>query len=134
MRLGLVNTQSCARTLKKDFLGRVNTIKRIGDERKVDKEGEHHIKFVKPCEEPAESFQAAEEPFHFISLLVQLLVVFPWLPTITFRRDHGDEAKIAHQLARFITLIGSVHDNVRGHRLCALQQRTPFWRIAGIAW
>jgi hypothetical protein len=79
------------------------------------------------------SLQAAKEPFHFISLLVQLLVVFPWLPTITFRRDHGNAAKIAHQLARFVTLIGAIHDDVRSPYLRALQQRTPFWRIAGIA-
>ena len=64
------------------YLGHVNSIKRSGDERKVDRKGEHHIKFVEPCEDPAKSFQAAEEQLHFIALLVQLLVIFPGFPTM----------------------------------------------------
>ena len=96
------------------YLGRVNTTQRICDQRKVDKKGEHRIQFVVPREDPAKSLQSAEKPFHFIALFVARPVVFPGLSAITFRRHHRNAAQLTHQLARFIALIGAIHDDIRG--------------------
>lgn len=113
-------------------LGRVNTNERIGDKRKIDEKGEHHIKFVEPREDPTEPLQPPKKPLDFIPLLVQFPVVFPGLSPITFRRNHGDTVQLAHQLTRLIPLISAIHDDIQGCQRCLLQQRPAFRSIPGV--
>ena len=50
-------------------------------------------------------------------------------------RDNGRHSQIKHQLARFVTLIGPVHDHGRtmGRGLPAFQQGTALRHVMGVA-
>ena len=54
----------------------MTTHERIGEQRKVDKRGEHDIKFAEPCQD------AAEYPLDSTALIVQLPVVFAVLSAL----------------------------------------------------
>ena len=116
------------------LLGRVNTNERICDQRKVDKEGEHHIKLVEAREDPTESLETAEQPLDFIAFFVQATVIVPGLSSVTFRRHHRGHPKISHQLPRFVPFVGTIHDDVLGGQWRLPQQRTALGSITGMAW
>ncbi len=82
----------------------MTTHERIGEQRKVDKRGEHDIKFAEPCQD------AAEYPLDSTALIVQLPVVFAVLSAILFRREHG----VAIQLAHVAVLKGTIHNDIPG--------------------
>ena len=115
-------------------LGRVNTNECICDQCKMDKEGEHHIKLVEAREDPAESLEAAEQPLDFIAFFVQATVIVPRLSSVTFRGHYRGHPKISHQLTRFVSFVGTIHDDVLGGQWRLPQQRTALGSITGMAW
>lgn len=50
-------------------IGAVNSILRLCDTRKVNKEGEHHIKLIEAQEGPTKSLEMAEQQFQSIAFL-----------------------------------------------------------------
>jgi hypothetical protein len=50
---------------------------RINDQDEVDEGEEDDVELFNSGEDAAEAFQPAEEPFHFIALLVEFAVVIP---------------------------------------------------------
>jgi hypothetical protein len=75
---------------------------------------EEHVEFLEAGEEAAEAFQPGEEPLDLIALLVESMVVRPWLDGVGLWGN--DRAQAEHQLSGLIALIGTVH-----------QPRKAFW-------
>ncbi len=67
------------------ILGRVNTIQRLHDKGEVDKKHKDNIQFVEACKDSTKFFQPSKQSLYFISLLIQLLIVFPRPQPIAFR-------------------------------------------------
>ncbi len=105
----------------------------------MEKSSEHNVELFEPREDAPESFELAEEPFDFITPLVEFLVIVPWLLAIVLGRHDSREARLRDGGARFIALISPVHGHGQifgqGFRLVLpiLQKRAPFDAIAGLA-
>ncbi len=93
-------------------LGRVNTIQRLHDKGEVDKKHKDNIQFVEACKDSTKSFQPPKQSLYFISLFIQLLVVFPRPQPIAFRWHNGLHPQIDYQLPGLIAFVGLVHDDL----------------------
>ena len=64
----------------------------FNDECKVNECQEDEIQCFKSGEDSAEAFEPSEEPFDFISLLVEFFVVAPGIESVGLGRDHWNHA------------------------------------------
>src|ERR1700688_75089 len=87
----------------------------------MNKRGEHDVELLETGEDPTVALQAPEEPFDFVSTLVNLLAVFPGIYPGGQRRHYRREAQVKCQLAGLVALIGAIHDQV--HRAIGSAQR-----------
>lgn len=86
--------------------------KRFDDQGEVDEGHEHHVELVEPGEDPAEAFEAAEEPLDLVPPRVHEAIVLPGFDSARIRRHDRHEAEVEHQLPRFGPFIGPIHDHV----------------------
>lgn len=87
----------------------------------MNEECEYHIQFVETGENPAKALESSKQPFHLVSLFVQLPVVFPWRHPIALGRHHRLHAQIKYQLTCFVAFIGLVHDDLRAFPAAVFQ-------------
>ena len=99
----------------------------LDDENEMNEAREHDIEFFKAGKDAAEAFQTAEEAFDFMAFLVEGFVVFPRGNPVGFWRHHRRQSKLKSQLAGFIPLTRSIHDQMtgRGRLLPFLQEFAP---------
>src|SRR5512139_757894 len=76
------------------------------------KRDEHDVKLLESREDSSESLQSPEQALDFVPAPVHGLIVLPGVDSVLLRRHDRDESKIQGKLARFIALIGTVHDQV----------------------
>jgi hypothetical protein len=93
-------------------LGRVNTTECFNDQSEVDEGNKHHIKFLEAREDTPESLQSSEQSLNLVTPPIHSFVVFPRLNPIGFGRYYRDEAKLQHQLPRFVPFVGSIHQQM----------------------
>lgn len=93
-------------------LGRVNTTHRFEDQCEMDEGYEHNVELVEAGEDAPKSLEPAEQPLDFIASSVHEAVVLPWLSAIAGRRDHRHKAEIQGQLARLVTSICAIHEQM----------------------
>lgn len=75
-----------------------------------NKKGEkHYIQLVIACCQPSKILQATKQSLSFVSAIVKLAVIFPWLKPVAFGRDNGNMAKAFHKLSRLVSLICTIH-------------------------
>jgi len=101
-------------------LGHVHTNQCIGDESEIDKEHEYYVELIESRENSPIALEPAEKPFHLISLLIHLPIVFPRKDSVRLGWHHWSHAKIHDQLTSFIPLIGPIHDNEVGLQIRGL--------------
>ncbi len=97
-----------------EYLGRVHTKQRIGDQSEIDEEHEYYVELIESREDSTIVLQPPKKPFHLISLLVHLSIVFPWRNPVRLRWHHWSHAKIQDQLTSFFALICPLHNNEVG--------------------
>jgi len=107
----------------------------VDDKSEIDEGDKHDIQFVESREDAAETFEAAEQSFHFVSTFVHFPIIFPRFKAVTFRRNNGDEAKVERELSRLVTLVCLVHQQVQRSvsRPQAFEQLAPLRCITGLA-
>jgi hypothetical protein len=87
-------------------------------------------------EDASKALKSAEQAFNFVSAVIHRAIVFPSIDSIAFRGNYRHKAKFKRKLTRFITLIGTIHQQIQRTAGWAepVQQFTAFGCIVRLPW
>lgn len=74
----------------------------------MDKGKEHEVEFFKSGEDAAESLESPEETLDLVSLLINRLVVKPWVEPVGLWRHNRHPSEVERQLTGLVVFVDSV--------------------------
>ena len=73
---------------------------------------QEQIEIIIACENTAKSLDTTKKPLNLIALLVQLLIIVPWIFAIAFWRNYRYITKFHRQSPRLVPFIDPIHQEV----------------------
>ncbi|OJY15478.1 MAG: hypothetical protein BGO99_07920 [Nitrosospira sp. 56-18] len=102
----------------------------------MNESDKHDVKFLEAREDASKTLESAEQAFNFVLAAIHRAMVFPSVDSIALGGNYRHKAKFKRQLTCFITLIGTIHQQIQGTAEWTepIQQFTAFGCIVRLPW